>query len=809
MITFQQHFMTGYDRFDTDLRDLEIIETEAGVFLYASTGSNGGLSLFRLTQSSGALVLQDRHWHQNATLATGEFSLAQIGGETHLLQQETSGSNLLSYQVSTSGSLGSQMTEPLSTTGSAGSSVGGLDLLASATLGAGQSVVYGVSETGVLTGWRMDAAGAAQGEITRAGAATSYQLSEAAAITVSQDGGWLFVADQQGLHSYLIDAQSGDLQLADHMGVAQGLPVADPSALQSFQAHGASWVVMAAAGTGSLSLFQVAPTGELLLRDQLNDTLATRFGGASVLEVVVLETGHVLLLAAGADDGLSLLQLLPSGQMLHLQSFAHETGLGLENVSALETFVNGDQLELYVSSAAAAGISHFSLDLSDLGMLATAAQGALAGGSGDDLLQGGAGAVQLAGQAGDDILVVQGAGSEMTGGGGADRFVVAALSGQVVIRDFRPGEDSLDLSLIPGLYGPGQLQQSMRSDGILLSFGTLEIRLISASGAALELADIWPEGQFAIPDRLVIAPLADTGIQYGTGADDQLQGGNGDDSLQGLGGNDQLQGGNGADLLQGDEGNDSLFGGAGADLLYGNDGVDLLLGGSGNDTIYGGGGDDHVKGNSGADQIHGGAGDDTLKGYSGHDRIYGGSGDDLVKGYNGHDRLFGGAGDDWIRGFIGFDRLYGGTGNDRLEGGSGRDQLFGGAGHDSLFGGSWNDRLSGGSGHDRLYGNSGADTLDGGAGNDRLSGGTGNDSLTGGAGEDVFVFAQGLGRDRISDFTAGEDQINLLWMAGQGKGFADLNILQVEEGALVLTGSGRILLEDVLANSLSADDFLF
>ena len=60
-----------------------------------------------------------------------------------------------------------------------------------------------------------------------------------------------------------------------------------------------------------------------------------------------------------------------------------------------------------------------------------------------------------------------------------------------------------------------------------------------------------------------------------------------------------------------------------------------------------------------------------------------------------------------------------------------------------------------------MKGLAGNDTLQGGDGNDQLVGGTGNDVLTGGGGADSFVFDQRDGDDRITDFTTGEDKIQL------------------------------------------------
>ena len=72
----------------------------------------------------------------------------------------------------------------------------------------------------------------------------------------------------------------------------------------------------------------------------------------------------------------------------------------------------------------------------------------------------------------------------------------------------------------------------------------------------------------------------------------------------------------------------------------------------------------------------------------------------------------------------------------------------------------------GGRGADRMLGNEGANWLRGGRGNDLLAGGQGNDLLGGNAGADAFVFGQGDGRDRVTDFNRTEDWVRLsagLW----------------------------------------------
>ena len=111
---------------------------------------------------------------------------------------------------------------------------------------------------------------------------------------------------------------------------------------------------------------------------------------------------------------------------------------------------------------------------------------------------------------------------------------------------------------------------------------------------------------------------------------------------------------------------------------------------------------------------------------------------------------------------------------DQVSGSFGSDTLAGAAGNDMLSGQQGDDRLFGGQGNDTLLGGSGRDRLSGEAGNDQLTGGLGADHMMGGSGADVFVFVSAAEagtvakHDRISDFTAGADHLDLATIqAGQ------------------------------------------
>jgi VCBS repeat-containing protein len=166
---------------------------------------------------------------------------------------------------------------------------------------------------------------------------------------------------------------------------------------------------------------------------------------------------------------------------------------------------------------------------------------------------------------------------------------------------------------------------------------------------------------------------------------------------------------------------------------------------------------------------------------------------DLIRGEVGNDLINAGDGDDSVLGGAGVDTIYGGNGNDTLNGNLNPDRLFGGDGGDQVFGGHSNDVLHGDAGNDTLDGGDGWDGLHGGDGDDRLIGGAGPDRMSGNAGNDVFVLSDldGVDNDTITDFTVGEDSLELngLTVTGasvvnaDGDGLADDIVLTFDNGA--------------------------
>jgi Ca2+-binding RTX toxin-like protein len=82
------------------------------------------------------------------------------------------------------------------------------------------------------------------------------------------------------------------------------------------------------------------------------------------------------------------------------------------------------------------------------------------------------------------------------------------------------------------------------------------------------------------------------------------------------------------------------------------------------------------------------------------------------------------------------------------------DTLNGTSTDDDMQGLKGQDTLNAAAGFDQLRGGRGGDTLNGEADNDTLSGGPDADALNGGAQDDTYIFANGWGKDKISDDAA-------------------------------------------------------
>lgn len=648
-------------------------------------------------------------------------------------------------------------------------------------------------------------------------AMTSFTIGGASYLAAGSRG-------EGGVTVFLI-GENGALTPAGSLGLGQLVPMQEVEALRAVQVGGATYLLAAASGSSSLTVMRVDAGGLLTVTDHVQDTLDTRFDAVRCIDVITVK-GWTFVLVAGADDGLTLMTLLPGGRLLHLETLADTAEAGLSNVTALRMVQVGDSLQILTASGEEAGLTVLEIDLAGLGAARTGDSGTLAGTDLADLLLAAEGVAGLSGGVGDDILV-DGPGSQMlTGGAGADVFVMAADGAPDTILDFDAGRDRIDLSLLPGFRNASQLWIVPSSNGATLRFGEEVLTVVTANGQPLTEADIWALDFAAAAQRLLIEPgipeiqpeepvepvpgrirldgTGDPDLLAGGPAGDDFYGGGGNDTLVGGGGDDRFYGGAGFDIVSYDglpqgivlnlsspslssaavrddvfsaiEGfigtayGDVLTGSEATEGLSGGDGNDTINGGGGKDSLYGGDGNDEVIAISGANWMEGGNGRDTLMAWTGADSLFGGEGDDMLDGGDGHNLLEGGGGNDLLVAGSGNDKAYGGVGNDRITPGDGHNYAEGGAGNDVIETGKGNDTLYGGEGNDWIVSGLGNDEVWGGNGDDGAASGLGNDTVYGGDGHD------GLNVD------AGDD---LVW-GGAGNdtvaGGADHDTIHGEDG---------------------------
>ncbi|ODV08275.1 MAG: hypothetical protein ABT15_03080 [Pseudonocardia sp. SCN 73-27] len=243
------------------------------------------------------------------------------------------------------------------------------------------------------------------------------------------------------------------------------------------------------------------------------------------------------------------------------------------------------------------------------------------GGSGDDIIVGGAEGNVLHGNAGADHI---------DGGKGAD-----TLYGEAGDDTFRLGADVTFTGSRNLQLGDGTTRSIALSD----MAGTSDV---VSGGADTDTILLDREGKAGYIHDTYSAPSYISGVEKIVGTD-------GGDFIAVSAGYMSDAAGGGI-TIEGGAGNDYLGGGAGDDTIRGGADDDLISGLGGNDTLEGEDGNDEIWGGDGNDTIRGGAGDDTLIGGAGDDIIEGGDGDDLIKYTlgDGSDTVDGGADDDRI-----------------------------------------------------------------------------------------------------------------------------------------------------------------
>lgn len=767
---------TGVATLDTGLKDIDVAVVNGVVHVYATSGRNGGLSGFTIGPTGEVSVTVQHLFAPSVTAAVSDtVTLEQVNGVARLFYASND-QGLSGFSVNANGSLGAATS--LSWTQGASS------------MGSGD--------------WMQASADLSDRQI--AGFPGAYDCAQIISLDSVTMGTTQFVVTtcvaKNGVTVFGTNPTTGALSPVSGMGADEGLGIQAPTAMQVVELGGQSFVVLAAAGTDSLSVMRLTPTGGLEPTEHLLDNASTLFRDVQALGSVTIGE-HAFVVAGGSDNGLTLFRLTPEGRLVFIDTLADTGQTSLHSVSTIRLVAEGGILHVFAGSQNDAGMTHLTVDVSALGQNLRGTTGAdrLTGGAGHDLLLGVGADDTLDGGGGDDVLISTGGGSVLTGGNGADIFVIRDGGGQVRITDFRPGVDRLDLTDLPMLRDVAQLRVSATGNGATIEYRANVIQIVSDTAQPLTLTDLFPNGLQG-GDHIPFVPLADdpgpgvvlTGTEgrdliEGTALSDTLSGGIGRDTILGGDGNDLIDGGAQHDEIRVTGGNNQIFGGAGRDIIWGADDGDYIDGGTGVDWIYAGEGNDTIIGGGGRDVIYARGGDDHITMSDTNSFVHGQRGRDTIIGGAGDDQLYGGADDDSLSGGGGVDILSGWTGNDIMDGGAGNDWLWGEWGDDFMRGGDDNDLMWGGDGNDTVRGDWGDDLLDGGNGNDAINGGPGADTIRGSAGTDyiwggseadLFIFRPGTGDMRLMDVSASDGDIVRLSQA-------------------LWTSAGTLTVEDVIA----------
>ncbi|WP_407493675.1 calcium-binding protein [Pseudooceanicola sp. MF1-13] len=451
-------------------------------WLYSGAQAQGTVTRTRLIE--GADMANPASFHVTGTSGTyrvSDMEIVDTGSSVRVLTTAVEDARVSFVGIGDEGRLSGQISRTIDAPASQlhGFEVDGTSFIAAGARDAQGLVIYEQSGTNLIQRDALtDHAKTALGDVA--------DLAH-----VKNDAGTFLITGsttEGGISSYLIGAD-GQAHLVDTLGAKDGMWLSGLDSVTSVQAGGVDYVAVGAVGSSSLSLVRVNDMGVLFVEDHAYDTLNSRF--ARVDAVTSFEVGdRGFLVAGGADDGLSLLEILPDRTLFQHDTLANQAGGALENITALTVADFGGEVQ--VIAAGQPGLTLARVDTSAIaGSVIGAASGeALTGGAQNDLIWGNGGNDTLSGGDGDDVLSGGDGRDILTGGAGADTFIFDRDFMRDEVRDFELGVDRLDVSDWGRIYDASSLTVQERYDGAILQYQDQSLRLISHDGQRINAEDI-------------------------------------------------------------------------------------------------------------------------------------------------------------------------------------------------------------------------------------------------------------------------------------------------------------------------------
>jgi Ca2+-binding RTX toxin-like protein len=479
---------TVVDDLTTELRglsDIAIVQVSGRWLLVVASEADSAITTFDLGSDGAPVLVDSQSFTANSgTRTIWRLNFAQSGGDYLVLPATRYEEQTVFYKLRSTGTL---------STPTAGGIAGeGLGTNETVEMGA-STYVFAQNYGGqVLTVYRLNADQALV-EVQVLTDTNNTFLGDISALEHVSVGSsdYLLVASafDAGVSSYRI-GNDGRLSLVDTVEPQNGSGFAKAQALVAMETGGRDFVVMAAAGTSSLTVYQVDAAGKFTETDHIIDSLDTRFQGASVLEAFTFE-GRQFLVAAGSDDGITVLELWDDGSLHVEASLADTYDITLANVSGLTVEIINGMPVLFVSSATDHGFTRIELSIgsSYREISGNFGDNTLVGGAGNDKIFAGAGNDLVDGGQGDDWLEDGSGEDRLTGGAGADVFSFVQDGQTDVIMDFDLSEDTIDFSGFSNIDSFADLRVVAGCGGVLIYAGGEFLKLEVAPGTfgALDL----------------------------------------------------------------------------------------------------------------------------------------------------------------------------------------------------------------------------------------------------------------------------------------------------------------------------------
>ncbi|GGA09287.1 hypothetical protein [Neptunicoccus cionae] len=459
--------------------DIDLVALDRGWTVVVASTADSALTSFDFTGGQiGEVLDTQRFTDSSGTRTVWDMTFVTLGGSVGLIPATRYEDQAVIYNFTDGGDF--------APSGSAGT-MAGLGLTLAIEIDSGTFVFAGADG---LTSYRFGAGFDLVEEAHFADTSKRF-LGDVSAMARAKVEGtdYLFAASafDAGLSSFRIKS-NGALQFIDDVAPADGSGFSKPQALLAVSVEGVDYLVMASAGTSSLTVFSVASDGELHEVEHLLDTLDTRFQNATHIESFVYDD-RSFLVVAGSDDGISVLELSASGTLSHMGTLADTYDITLDNASGLAVEVIDGEVVLLVSSDTDHGFTQITIDMSAL-------EAVMRGSAGADWMKGSREADYIDGMDGDDLIegnsgadvIIDGKGSDvLLGGGGADVFRFVEDNTPDELADLRPNNDMIDLSNYAGINRFSDIDVMDWCDGVMIVVNADIILVRDYSGVTFEV----------------------------------------------------------------------------------------------------------------------------------------------------------------------------------------------------------------------------------------------------------------------------------------------------------------------------------